>query len=267
MRGRYFTEHDNMDAPAVVIINKAMADRFFPNANPIGMRLRGLSDAWLPIVGVVGNTRQYGLSEPAHLEMDICYLQSRLYPPQLNTYLVQMTSIAVRTKGEPTAVANAVREAVQSGDPDQPVSNIETMGQVISDSVASRRFEMLLLGAFAFLALVLATSGIYGVISYAVQQRTHEFGIRMALGAQRLDVLRLVLGHGPRLAGVGVALGLAGALATTRLLSSLLYGVQPRDPLTLAGVATLIIGIAFLACYIPARRALRVDPMVALRHE
>ena len=269
VRGRYSTEHDDAEAPLVLLINEVVADRFFPNEDPVGKRLRlpGLSESWLPIVGVVGNTRQFGLAEPARPEIDVPYLQAALFPPGARTYLVQTMSLAVRTAGDPTAVANAVREAIRNVDPEQPVYDVETMQQVISDSVASRRFDMFLLVAFAVLALGLAALGIYGVISYGVRQRTQEIGIRVALGARQFDVLRMVIGSGMRLALIGVSVGIAGALAVSRFLSSLLYGVKPTDLFTFVAVTFVLLGVALLACYIPARQATKVDPLVALRFE
>ena len=176
-------------------------------------------------------------------------------------------SLVVRTTGDLTTVANAVRKAVTGVDPEQPVYDIETMQQVISNSVASRRFDMFLLVAFAVLALALAALGIYGVISYAVRQRTHEIGIRVALGARQRDVLKMVIGSGMKLALTGVCIGIVGAFALSRFLSSLLYGVKPTDLLTFGAVTFALLGVALLACYVPARRATKIDPLVALRHE
>jgi putative ABC transport system permease protein len=269
VRGRYFTDHDDADGPGVLLINEDLADRFFPNEDPIGRRLRlpGMSEKWLPIVGVVGNTKQFGLSEPVRPEIDVSYLQAPLFAPMVRTYLVQTMSLAVRTAGDPIAVANAVREAVRGVDPEQPVYDIETMQQVIASSVAGRRFDMFLLVAFAVVALALAALGIYGVISYGVRQRTHEIGIRVALGARQRDVLKMIVGSGMRMALIGVSIGVVGALALSRFLSSLLYGVKPTDLFTFVTVTSVLLGVALLACYIPARRATKIDPIVALRHE
>jgi len=175
--------------------------------------------------------------------------------------------LLVRSAADPAGLTSAIRAAVAAVDKDQPLFYIETMNQVVSDSVSTRRVTLILLGLFSALALILATIGIYGVVSYSVALRTHEIGIRMALGAQHGDVLQMILGQGVRLALLGVGIGLAAALALTRLLSSLLFSVSASDPLTFAGVAALLIGVSLVACYIPARRAMRVDPMVALRYE
>ena len=176
-------------------------------------------------------------------------------------------SMMVRTSVDPLSLASAVRSRVSERDRDQPVFDVQTMEKIISDSVAGRRFSMLLLGVFAGLALVLASVGIYGVISYTATQRTHEIGIRMALGAERADVLRMVVSHGLRLSLIGIGAGLAAALGLTRLMSSMLFGVRPTDFVTFAAVSLLLAGVAVLASYVPARRATRVDPIIALRYE
>lgn len=279
VRGRYLLQTDDENAPVGVIINKALADKFFLNQDPIGQRIRGLgvglkdsqsnpeSEQWIPIVGVVGNTRQFGLSEPAHPELDVCYLQVPLLAPGARPFLLGTISLVVQTTGDPNAVANEVRKAVSNSDPDQPVYNVKTMQDVISTSVGSRRFEMFLLLAFAVLSLVLAAVGIYGVISYAVRQRTHEIGIRVALGARRGDVLKMVISTGMKLALIGTMVGIVGGLALTRFLSKLVYGVRPNDPATFIAVTGLLLVVALAACLIPALRATRIDPMVALRFE
>src|ERR1019366_444797 len=176
-------------------------------------------------------------------------------------------AVVLRTEGDPTAVMSSVRRAVQEIDPREVIYNVQTLNEVVSDSLAARRFSMILLGVFAALALVLSSVGIYGVISYLVGQRTHEIGVRMALGAQPGDVLRLMIGHGARMALIGVAIGIAAAVLLTRLMANQLFGVSAHDPLTFAGGAMFLIIVAVAACYIPARRAMRVDPMVALRRD
>jgi putative ABC transport system permease protein len=188
-------------------------------------------------------------------------------PEKLMPLAADSVAVVLRTEGDPIAVMGFVRRAVQEIDSRDVVYNVQTMDEVVSNSFAARRLSMILLGVFAALALVLACVGIYGVISYLVGQRTHEIGVRMALGAQRGDVLRLVIGHGAKMALIGVAVGIAAALGLTRLMANQLFGVSAHDPLTFAGVALLLIIVAVAACYIPARRAMRVDPMIALRHE
>jgi putative ABC transport system permease protein len=205
----------------------------------------------------VGDTKLYGLANPSRLELYLPLQQTRVS----DVYLILRSAI------DPASLTPAVREAVATIDKDQPVFNVNTMKQLVDDSVASRRITLILLGLFSGLALVLAAIGIYGVISYSVQQRTHEIGIRMALGAQRSDVLRLVVGHGVKLAALGIAVGVAAAFGITRLMSSLLYGVGAYDPVAFAAAAVLLLLVAIAACYIPARRAIAIDPMVALRYE
>jgi putative ABC transport system permease protein len=219
-------------------------------------------------VGVVGHVKHFGLATDAASKIQYqLYLPFVQLPDQVMLLLASGMRMMVRTSVDPLGLLGAVRRTVNSGNSDQPVYDVETMEQIVSDSVAGQRFSMLLLGVFAALALVLAAVGIYGVISYTATQRTHEIGIRMALGAERSDVLRLVVGQGMRLSLIGVVAGLAAALALTRLMTTMLYGVHPTDLVTFAAVALLLAGVATLASYIPARRATKVDPMVALRNE
>jgi putative ABC transport system permease protein len=262
LRGRTFTDQDNETAPLAGMINAMTARRFFPNEDPVGKRFmfgHPSSDPakWYTIVGVVSDTRLYGLANPARLEV---YLPFRQNPRN-------SMALVVKSGADPAALTSAVREAVQSIDKDQPVFAISTMEELVRNSVATRRMTLVLLGLFSGLALVLGAIGIYGVISYSVAQRTHEIGIRMALGAPRGDVFRLVVGEGLKLAGVGIAIGIAAAFGLARLMSSLLYEISATDFETFAGVAVLLALVALLACYIPARRAMRVDPTVALRYE
>jgi len=262
LRGRTFTDQDNEKAPLAGMINAMLAKRFFPNEDPIGKRFmfgHPSSDPakWFTIVGVVSDTRLYGLANPARLEVYLPFRQN----PRSSMALV------VKSGADPASLTSAVREAVQSIDKDQPVFAISTMEELVRNSVATRRMTLVLLGLFSGLALILGAIGIYGVISYSVAQRTHEIGIRMALGAPRGDVFRLVVGEGLKLAGVGIAIGIAAAFGLARLMSSLLYGVSVTDFETFAGVAVLLALVALLACYVPARRAMRVDPTVALRYE
>ena len=250
-------EHFNepQAAPAVVV-NETMARLYWPNEDPVGRRLKILFSPWLTVVGVVGDVHHTGLNTPPNPEI---YL-SQLQEPQ------SAMAVMARTSGDPLQLAAAAREQVKAIDKDLPLI-VTTMDQIFSNSVAGQRFNTLLLGIFAAVALLLAMIGVFGVINYSVAQRTHEIGIRLALGAQRRDVFKLVVGQGLTLAVVGVVLGAAGALAVTRLITGLLYGVSPTDGPTFVIVALMVTVVAFLACYLPARRATRVDPLVALRYE
>jgi putative ABC transport system permease protein len=263
LRGRAFTAADHNDTPAVVIVNESFAHRFFPDEDPIGKRIMlNLTIAHpMPIpreiVGVVGTSRDLGLDAEAQPEVYAPYLQESL------SYM----AIIIKAAADPTSLATTARGEILAIDKDQPVTNIQPMGQVITGSLAARRFNMLLLGVFAAVALILASVGIYGVMSYTVSQRTHEMGIRMALGASSRDVLGLVIGQGMALAGLGVIVGLATSAMLTRVLTTLLYDVSATDPLTFAAISSLLAMVALVACYLPARRATKVDPMVALRYE
>ncbi len=261
LRGREFEDEDTENAPPVTMINARMAREYFPKENPVGKRIKfghpSDPSKWMTIVGVVGDTRLYGLANPSRLEIYVPFRQD--VPSHM--YLV------VKSAMDPGALTSAIRAAVRESDKDQAIFGISTMDQLIVNSVSTRRITLILLGLFSTLALVLAAIGIYGVISYSVAQRTHEIGIRMALGAQKADVLRMVLAQGARIAGAGVVIGLAASLGLTRLLANLLFSVSAADPLTFVAVAITLILVAMLACYIPARRTLRVDPMIALRYE
>jgi putative ABC transport system permease protein len=276
LKGQPFTERDNQDAPSVAIINETLANRFFPNEDPIGKKIwMGPPEDLLPpgvlppnfqfprltVIGVAGDLRQEGLHKPVDPEVYVPHSQGA------RRETVGTMFVVVRTNSDPLKLASAVQSRILAIDKDQPIANVVTMEKLLADSLSQPRFNMLLLGIFAAMALVMAVAGIYGVISYSVSQRTHEIGIRMALGAQRSDVLRMVLGHGMALTMLGVGIGLALALAASRFLQKLLFEVQPTDPMTYAGVAALLAAVALVACYIPARRATKVDPMVALRYE
>ncbi|MFZ0211800.1 MAG: ABC transporter permease [Candidatus Acidiferrales bacterium] len=265
LRGRTFTDADNESSQLVGMINQKLARQYFPNEDPVGKRFMfGHPDAtgkkppkWITIVGEVGDTKLYGLANPARLEVYVPFRQDASSDMNL----------LVKSAVDPTALISSIRAVVGSIDRDQPIFAISTMNQLRNDSIRTRRITLILLGAFSGLALILAAIGIYGVISYSVAQRTHEIGIRMALGAQRGDVLRMVLKQGVRIALAGVAIGFAVSIGLTRLMSSLLFSVGADDPATFAGAAVLLALVALLACYIPARRALRVDPVIALRYE
>jgi predicted permease len=268
-RGRFITSQDDENAPVVVDIDDVFARTYFPHENPIGkhIHLAGFN-VQAEIIGVVGHVKQWGLDADAksaiEAQFDYPFMQ---LPEKLMPLAADAVAVVLRTEGDPRAIVADVRRAVAEIDSREVVYNVQTMGEVVSNSFAARRLSMILLGVFAALALVLACIGIYGVISNLVGQRTHEIGVRMALGAQRSDVLRLVIGQGARMALIGVAIGVSAALGLTRLMANQLFGVSPHDPLTFAGVAMLLIIVAVAACYVPARRAMRVDPMIALRYE
>jgi len=269
VRGRHLTEGDREGTPGVVVINETMARRFWPHEDIIGKQIRlkfpgakapwrpEASPSWLTIVGMVGDVRDAGRDPEVVPEVYMSYRQSPSH----------FMRLVVRTSPEPMSMASAVRHELLALDKDQPVMDIKTVEQFISESSFRRRFDTVLLGIFAALALLMSGVGIFGVISYSISQGKHEIGVRMALGAKPRDVLRLVVRQGMILTLIGVLAGLAGAVAVTRVLSSLLYGVRPTDPLTYAGVSLLLASVAFLASYVPARRATKVDPFVALRCE
>ena len=272
-RGRSFDERDSSTGRWTLIVNEAMAKKYWPNEDPIGAIVTigkglapGFEDPPREVVGVVGNVREAGVDQdpPPVLYIPVgqepngfIALANRVLP----------SSWAVRTTGDPTSLARAIQQEVLRVDPDLPVARLMPMDRILAESVARQNFNMILLGIFGGVALLLAAIGIYGVMSYSVQQRTNEMGIRIALGAGTGQLLRLVVGQGLLLAGIGVAIGLAASFGLTRVMSSLLYGVKATDAGTFAAVAVLLSGVAALACYIPARRATRVDPIVALHHE
>jgi putative ABC transport system permease protein len=260
--GRAFTLQDGQEAPQVVIINETMARRLFPNENPIGHHL--LMGGPRAIVGVAGDTRHLGLDQEIRPEVYIPYRQR---PPSDFLTLVVRAASGQNNPAGLSSLASVIRNHVSAIDPNEPINQVVVMDQFLSNSLAWRRFQMLLLGVFAAVALLIATVGIYGVISYAVSQRTQEIGIRMALGAQASDVLRMVIWRGISLTLIGVALGLAAAFALTRVMKNLLFEVSATDPATFALIALFVVGVALIASYIPARRATKVDPLQALRQE
>jgi predicted permease len=259
--GRYFGEQDTAQSQKVAVIDENMARTYWPGADPVGRRFkRGGADddtPWLTVVGVVGNVKQYALDTDSRVTFYTPHAQS----PSGTMYVVARTSV------DPAGLAPAAAKEARALDPNVPVFDVKTMGQRLSDSLARRRFAMTALGLFALVAMALAAVGIYGVMSYSVAQRTREIGVRVALGAQGRDVLGLVVRQGMLLAALGIALGLVGAAGVTRVMGSLLFGVGATDPLTFASIALLLAAAALLACYVPARRATKVDPMVALRYE
>jgi predicted permease len=262
LRGRDFQETDTTDAMPLAIVNATMEKKYWPNQGAIGKQVGPGTTRYplLTIVGVVPDVKHTSLREETAPEMYVLYNQ-KPWPSMLDM------RVALRTKADPASITESVRENIHAIDPDLPLAKVATLATLVDDSMSQPRFSVFLLGLFGVLALLLASIGMYGVISYSVLQRTQEIGIRMALGAQRRNVFGMVLGQGARLAGLGIAIGLVAALGVTHLLAKFLYGVRPTDPLTFVGVSLLLLGIALLACYLPARRATRVDPMVALKYE
>ena len=262
--GRDFTPLDREGQPLVAIVNEEMVREFFPHENPIGARIHWARDTeppqWMTVIGVVGDVKHSGLDQPVDPAVYTPF-------PQSNEIWRSFMTLAIRTPDVSSGLVEEVKKQVWSLDSQIPVSDVHTMDELMAVSLAQQRFNMLLLGLFATLALVLAAVGIYGTMAYRVGQRMHEIGIHIALGAQRRDVLRLVLNDGAKLACFGIAIGIAAATALTRLMTSLLFGVKPTDPETFAVVAIVLAIVALAACYVPTRRAMRVDPMVALRHE
>jgi putative ABC transport system permease protein len=259
IKGRVFAERDNSEGSDAVIINRTMADRYWPGEDPLGKRMQvGIDgDPMMQIIGIVEDVKHFGLDSQARPEFYVPY-EKDPWP---------FMTVVVRGTSDPKSLAGAMRSEVWAVDGDLPVPDIKTIDQLLSASVARRRFNMLLLAVFGGVALVLAAVGIYGVMSYSVTQRSHEIGIRMALGAKPSDVLKLVVGQGMTLALIGVGIGLIGAFAMTRVMTSLLFSVGATDPLTFAVISVVLTGVALGACFVPARRATKVDPMIALRYE
>jgi len=257
LRGREFAASDSAKSAPVVVINQKLAETLWPGQDPLGKHLKLMGDKRSEVVGVVGNVLHNGLGESMSLESYLLFSQNPW----------SYVGLAVRMHGDPGAVYGAVRGIVAQIDPELPVHDMRAMEQVVAETMASRRLTLWLAGAFAALALVLASVGIYGVMSYAVTERVHEIGVRVALGAQRPDILRLVVGHGMRLAAIGLLLGGVAAFFAARAMTAMLFGIRPGDPFTYIGIAVVLGLAALAACYIPARRATAVDPMAALRYE
>jgi putative ABC transport system permease protein len=259
LRGRLFNDSDNDKTQRVAVINEAFARTYWPNQNPLGQRFKETAAnwRWITVVGVIANARTESLAEPG---------VPQIY---LDLYQTGAKHLAIFLRGDLQAaqIPDQLREQVQSIDPTLPVFGPQILNETVSASLSQRRFSMEIVALFALTALLLTALGIYGVISYIISERAHEIGIRLALGAQSSNILRMVLRQGLALALAGAAIGLVGALIVSHLMAGLLYGVRPTDLVTFAGVAVLLIGVALLACYFPARRALRVDPLVTLRHE
>jgi putative ABC transport system permease protein len=263
LQGRDLTSQDRDGAPLVGVVNQSFVREYFTNGDPIGARIawaRGNPRQWMTIVGVVGDVKHYGFNLPELPAFYFSYLQ-------LQQPWKRWMYVAVRDDAKSLALANQVKDRIWSIDKAIPVNRLRTMTDVMAASLAAQRFNMTLMGIFATVALVLASVGIYGVISYSVTQRTHEIGVRMALGAKASDVLRGVLKQGLQLAAAGVAIGLGAAFALTRVMSTLLFGVSATDPIIFAVISLMLTGVALGATFIPARRATKVDPMIALRYE
>jgi predicted permease len=260
--GRLFTGDERHDSPLVLLVNETMARQFWPAENPVGQRMKlggyASDDPWFTVTGIVGDVRQMGLNVPPRAEMYVPYSQYEYFAPGY---------LAVKTTSDPLRFATTIRDQIWAVDKDQPVADVMPMQAIVDEELAPRQLQTTILAAFSGLALILASLGIYAVLSYAVAQRTQEIGVRIALGAQRGNVLRMIIGQGLALTFTGVAIGLGGALAVTRVFANLLYGVGASDPVTFLTVAVLLSGVALVACFVPAHRAMRVDPMVALRYE
>jgi putative ABC transport system permease protein len=269
LRGRFVNARDDEHSPLVVAVDENFARKYFPGQNPIGRRIHvGIINIDPEIIGVVGHVKHWGLDS----EADRQPIQEQMYVPfmQIPDHVWSgppQARVVLRSAGSPLGVAGAVREAIAKLNGQNVMYETKTMDAIIAESLAARRFSMILLSVFAALALLLSSIGIYGVISYVVGQRTREIGIRIALGAPRGNVLRLMLGEGMKMTVIGIVAGVVAAVGLTRLMAQLIYGVSATDPVTFAGVVIVLTVVAMAACYVPARRAMRVDPMVALRYE
>jgi len=269
LKGRFLTEQENERSQPVVVIDEAFAHKYYPNEDPIGKRINlGFLDTQPQIIGIAGHVKHYGLDSDATAAIQAqMYLPIMQLPDKLMPLVARGIGLVARTQGPTGDTAALIRSTMAKVSSTEVIYSVRNMDEIVAASLADRKFSMILLGVFAALALILSSIGIYGVISYLVGQRTHEIGIRMALGAQQRDVLKLVLGQGMQMVLVGVAVGLAAAIGLTRLMSKMLFSVSATDPITLVGVSAVLIAVALAACYIPARRAMRTDPIVALRYE
>jgi putative ABC transport system permease protein len=260
LKGRHFADQDNANAPRVIIVTESLARKYFPDGNVVGKRLNlnnPEKPVWREIIGVAADVKQFGLNRASPVAL---YLHQDQSPSGFVT-------LAARTSGDPIRLVGEIRSQVWALDKDLAVSNVATMNQVIASTVTTPRITLFLIAAFAIAALLLAAVGLYGVVSYTAAQRTSEIGIRMALGAAQRDVLKMIVGQGMMLAVVGVVIGLAAAVALTRLMSSLLFGISATDPIIFAAISVVLVGVALVASYIPALRASKVDPVIALRYE
>jgi putative ABC transport system permease protein len=266
--GRDFTREDMSSTAGSVVVNEAFVRKYFPGEDPIGRRVKWAMRAddpqrpWLTIIGVVGNIRDFGLD--SDINYPAVYMSYAHLP---NPMLSRGMFLAIRTSSDPMLLSKSVRDRIWSIEKDAPIPFTSTLDQVVSDSVSTQRFRTLLLGLFAGLALLLAAVGVYGVMSYTVTQQTREIGIRMAIGAQQTDVMKLVLAGGLRLTAIGLVIGLGAAVGLTRVIEAFLFGVTPTDTGTFVAISLLLVVVAMLSCYIPARRASRIDPAKALRYE
>jgi len=268
VKGRFFTAQDTQKSPHVAVIDETFARQQFPDQEPLGQRIAGdgKSNPDAEIVGVVAHVKHFGLDQPERVQPQL-YLPFNQAPEEALPFIAARMNLIVRTTGDPLPLTAAIRSEVQAVDPNQPVFNVSTMEQTLDLSLVTQRLTMTLLAFLAGLALVLAAVGIYGVMSYTVTQRSHEIGIRMAIGARPRDVFKMVIGRGMLLALIGVVCGFAGAFGLTRLMATMLFGVEPTDAATFVSIGLLLTCVALVACYVPGRRATKVDPLIALRYE
>jgi predicted permease len=270
LRGRFFTSADDSDSEPVVVIDSVLAHTYFPDEDPVGRLITVAHWRTARVIGVVGHVKHWGLGDNGTRSPSQIYISFYQLSDEWVPTFARDLSVAIRTPLDAAVIMPAIKNVVYGTGKDQPVYDVQTMQQIAADSMASQRLSMILLGAFAALALMLASVGIYGVVSYSVSQRIQEIGIRMAVGADRYHVLKMIIGQGLRLAITGLVIGAGAALLLARLLSAfsrLLYGVGAQDPVTFLAVSSVLVGVSLLACYFPAHRASRVNPMAALKYE